>query len=86
MDAIAKRKARQRMQRATDQQFWDEMNQIHSAAYFKAVQHYQEAAAIVLPPRYQKQLDAKAIEIRETWDGIREITMDKTEASERMKR
>lgn len=56
--------------------FWDWMNKIHSGAYFKAVGHYKEAAEVVLPPRLQQPLHDKALEIRETWDGIREVTLD----------
>lgn len=58
------------------------MNWLHSRAYAAAVQHYTEAAEIVLPPRLQKQLHAKATEIRELWDGMKTVTMDETEGVE----
>jgi NTP pyrophosphatase (non-canonical NTP hydrolase) len=63
----------------TYKQFWNWMNTIHSDAYFKAVDHYKEAAEIVLPPRLQKPLHEKANEIREKWDGMQEIKIDFSE-------
>jgi hypothetical protein len=82
MNEIDRRKAFQRVKGMTNEQFWNWMNLVHSQAYFKAVQHYEEAAAIVLPPRQQKQLKEKAAQIREQWDGMATIDMDETEAAE----
>lgn len=76
---IQKRKFRQQAQRATDRQFWDVMNNLHGQAYNKAVQHYAEAAEIVLTPKLRQQLHDKANEIRELWDGMQEIEIQFTE-------
>ncbi|MNW37041.1 hypothetical protein D3C74_140720 [compost metagenome] len=58
------------------------MNFIHSRAYAKAQQHYEEAMAIVLQPKQAAAVKAKANEIRERWDGMATITMDDTEGAE----
>ncbi|MNI98695.1 hypothetical protein D3C73_1575890 [compost metagenome] len=55
---------------------------IHSRAYAKAQQHYEEAMSIVLQPKQANAVSAKAKEIRETWDGMATITMEDTEAAE----
>ncbi len=58
------------------------MNFIHSRAYAKASQHYEEAMAIVLQPKQAAAVKAKAKEIREQWDGMTTITMEDTEAAD----
>ncbi|MMZ71256.1 hypothetical protein D1872_345620 [compost metagenome] len=58
------------------------MNFIHSRAYAKAAQHYEEAMAIVLQPKQAAAVKVKAQEIREQWDGMATITMDDTEGAE----
>lgn len=82
MNEIQKRKAFQKIKSMTNDQFWQWMNWLHSQAYAKAVEHYTDAAEIVLPPRLQKQLHAKATEIRELWDGMATITLDDTTGQE----
>lgn len=82
MNEIDKRKAFQRVKSMSNEQFWDWMNWMHSRAYAAAVKHYTESAEMVLPPRLQKQLHDKATEIRESWDGMKTVSMDKTEHME----
>lgn len=73
---IAKRKFYQKMKSTTQERFWDEMNRLHSDAFYKAVKIYTDAAGIVLPPRLQKQLHDKANLIRIGWEGLHDVTID----------
>jgi hypothetical protein len=73
---VAKRKFYQKMKSTTQERFWDEMNRLHSDAFFKAVKIYNDAAGIVLPPRLQKQLHDKANSIRIGWEGLHDVTID----------
>jgi hypothetical protein len=82
MDERQQRLIFQWVKALSNDRFWSWMNWVHSRAYAAAVQHYTEAAEIVLPPRLQKQLHEKAREIRETWDGMKTISMEETEAVE----
>ena len=82
MDERQQRRIFQWVKSLSNEKFWSWMNWLHSQAYAKAVQHYTEAAEIVLPPRLQKQLHAKATEIRETWDGMATVTLDDTDGTE----
>jgi hypothetical protein len=82
MDDRQKRRIFQWVKSLSTERFWSWMNWLHSRAYAAAVRHYTEAAEIVLPPRLQKQLHAKAAEIRELWDGMKTITLDETEAED----
>lgn len=82
MNDTQRRKAFQRIKSMTTDRFWSWMNWVHTKAYAAAVRHYTEAAEIVLPPRLQKQLHAKAAEIREEWDGMKTINLDETEAED----
>jgi len=82
MNDTQKRKAFQQIKSFSNERFWSWMNWMHSRAYAAAIQHYTEAAEIVLPPRLQKALHEKAIEIRETWDGMKTISLDETEGRE----
>ncbi|NTZ20918.1 hypothetical protein EXW96_26385 [Paenibacillus sp. JMULE4] len=78
MNPIVKRKIRQRMQSCTDQQFWNDMNWIHTRAYEKGVSHMREAMECI-PGITKKQVEAvlaKAVEIREQWDGMREVEVE----------
>ncbi|KGE18469.1 EthD domain-containing protein [Paenibacillus wynnii] len=77
-----RRRAFQKIKSFTNQKFWAWMNMIHSRAYAKAQQHYEEAMSIVLQPKQAAAVKAKAQEIREQWDGMATITMDDTEAAE----
>ncbi|GIQ67431.1 hypothetical protein DUZ99_02145 [Xylanibacillus composti] len=82
MDDRQRRRIFQRVKTFSNDKFWEWMNWLHSQAYAKAVQHYTEAAEIVLPPRYQKALHDKATEIREQWDGMSTVTLDGTTGTE----
>jgi len=66
----------QSIKNMTNDQFWTEMDRIHSLAYDLAVKHYTEAGQIVLTPKQQNSLHAKAVEIREVWDGISKIKVE----------
>lgn len=81
MNDTQRRKAFQHIKSMTTDKFWAFQNHLHSRAY-AAVRHYTEAAEIVLPPRLQKQLHAKAAVIREDWDGMKTINLDETEAED----
>ncbi|MNB95741.1 hypothetical protein D3C75_429280 [compost metagenome] len=82
MNEMEKRRAFQRVKSMTNESFWKWMNAMHSQAYYKAEQHYQEAMAIELQPKQANAVIAKAQEIRETWDGMATVTIDETEAAE----
>lgn len=79
MNRNQKREAFQRLKKLTPEQFWREMNVIHSRAYGLAQKHYEEAMDIVLQPKQKAAVIAKAHEIRELWDGVREVITDETE-------
>lgn len=57
--------------------FWSWMNQYHSRAYFLAVKHYEEAMDIELTKPQKAKVVSKAEEIRDTWDGLDKVTIDK---------
>jgi DnaJ-domain-containing protein 1 len=78
MDERQQRRIFQWVKTLSNEKFWAFQNWLHSRAYAAAVQHYMEAAEIVLPPRLQKQLHEKAAEIREQWDGMRAVTLEGT--------
>jgi len=77
-----RRRAFQKVKSMSNNKFWNWMNFIHSRAYAKAAQHYEEAMAIVLQPKQAAAVKAKATEIREQWDGMTTITMDDTEVAD----
>lgn len=82
MDEQTRRRAFQKVKTYSNKKFWDWMNVMHSRAYAKAEQHYQESMDIVLQPKQKAAVVAKATEIREQWDGMTTITMDETEGAE----
>jgi hypothetical protein len=82
MDERERRRAFQKVKSMSNDKFWNWMNFIHSRAYGKAAQHYEEAMGIVLQPKQAAAVKAKATEIREQWDGMATITMDETEGTE----
>ncbi|MEK3684903.1 hypothetical protein [Paenibacillus sp. FSL R10-2736] len=82
MNERQRRRAFQKVKSFSNEKFWAWMNMIHSRAYAKAQQHYEEAMGIVLQPKQVAAVTAKADEIRETWDGMETITMDETEGAE----
>lgn len=82
MNDQQRRRAFQKIKSFLNDKFWGWMNMIHSRAYAKAQQHYEEAISIVLQPKQATAVKVKANEIREQWDGMATITMDDTEAAE----
>jgi hypothetical protein len=82
MSEQQRRRAFQKVKSFSNEKFWSWMNFIHSRAYAKAQQHYDEAMSIVLQPKQAAAVSAKAQEIREQWDGIATITMDETVVAE----
>ncbi|MGP0583679.1 hypothetical protein [Paenibacillus timonensis] len=82
MNEHERRRAFQKVKSFSNDKFWVWMNAMHSQAYFKAEQHYQEAMSIVLQPKQAAAVIAKAQEIREKWDGMTTIMIDDTEAAE----
>lgn len=79
MNRNQKREAFQKFKKLNADQFWKHMNVLHSRAYGLAQKHYEEAMDIVLQPKQKKAVVAKAHEIRELWDGVREVTTSDTE-------
>lgn len=82
MNDQQRRRAFQKIKSFTNDKFWSWMNWMHSRAYAKAEQHYQEAMSIVLQPKQAAAVTEKAKEIRESWDGMGTITLDETEGTE----
>lgn len=82
MDEQERRRIFQRVKSMSNIKFWKWMNFVHSRAYAKAQQHFEEAMSIVLQPKQAASVVAKAKEIREKWDGMATITMDETEGAE----
>lgn len=78
MNPIARRKLRQRMQRCTDEQFWDDMNFIHNQAYQLGMRHMREAMECTpgISKRQVEQISVKAVDIREQWDGLHEVSIE----------
>lgn len=77
-----RRRAFQKIKSFTNDKFWSWMNWMHSRAYAKAEQHYQEAMSIVLQPKQAAAVTEKAKEIRESWDGMAVISLEETEGTE----
>jgi hypothetical protein len=75
-----KRRTFQKLKQMTHEKFWSAMNVLHTRAYAAAERHYGEAMDIVLTPKQKAAVVAKAIEIRELWDGMATLTTDETEA------
>lgn len=72
----------QRMKSMSNEKFWQAMNELHTKAYAKAMQHYHEAMDIILTTKQRAAVIAKATEIRESWDGMRTVTYDDTKDAE----
>lgn len=70
----------QRIKKMSLKEFKDEQNILHTRAYELAEKHFNEAMFIVLTAKQQAEVNAKAKEIRELWDGIRSVTIETTEA------
>lgn len=82
MTETERRRHFQRIKSLSNEKFWKYMNVLHTRAYTKAENHYQEAMDIVLTPKQKAAVVAKANEIRELWDGMPSITLDATEDAE----
>lgn len=65
-----RRRLFQRVKSMTNQQFDLLMNNLFDEYYGVAVKHYQEAMGIELEPKQRERVEAKALEIKELWDGI----------------
>lgn len=81
MNPIQKRKALQRLRTSTAEQFWTWMNVLHNRAYELGKKHMREA--MECHPRISKRMvgevEQKAVEICQVWDGLREVNVDETE-------
>ncbi|WP_339292709.1 hypothetical protein MKY48_08560 [Paenibacillus sp. FSL W8-0187] len=82
MDEQTRRRVFQKVKTFSNHKFWNWMNYMHSRAYAKAAQHYEEAMGIVLQPKQAAAVKSKATEIREKWDGMSTVTIDDTEGAE----
>jgi len=84
MDDNQKRRLFQKVKTFSAKTFWQWMNEIHTRAYAKGMNHMKEA--IECHPRISKpmveQVLLKAEEIREKWDGLQTVTIDDTEAAQ----
>jgi hypothetical protein len=81
MNRDQKRRIFQRLKTLSVDKFWEEMNILHTRAYAAAERHYQEAMQIELQPRQAAAVIARAVKIREEWDGMERVTIDDTENS-----
>jgi hypothetical protein len=59
----------------------EQMNILHNRAYALAVKHMTEAMSCHprISAKMIEEVKAKAVEIRENWDGMKTITIDATE-------
>lgn len=73
--AAFQRRLFQKVKTLTHKGFWSFMNYGHTNAYRLAERHLSEAMDIVLTPKKKAAVVAKALQIREEWDGINEITV-----------
>lgn len=60
--------------------FLVEMNVMHTRAYAAAQRQYREAMFICLTPKQRDAVEAKVVEIRELWDGMKTVTTENTKA------
>ncbi|WP_438449355.1 hypothetical protein [Gorillibacterium sp. sgz5001074] len=78
MNDVQRRKFRQKMQQATDQQFWEWMNVVHFNAYQTGQKHILEAMSC--HPRISKKMvgevEEKGQKIREEWDGMKTVELE----------
>ena len=80
MNREEKRRIFEKLKKLNANQFWRQMNVLHTRAYAAAQRHSGEAMDIVLQPKQKAAVIAKASEIRELWDGMRSVNTDLTEA------
>lgn len=80
LDERQRRRIFQNVKGMTNEGFWMWMNQLHTNAYELAEKHMTEA--MQCHPRISKrtieEVKAKAVDIRENWDGLKTITVDDT--------
>lgn len=73
-----RRKFRQRMQNATDKQFWDAMNVVHNQAYLKGVELILET--MWLHPKISKAMvewvKEKAEGVQENWNDMHLVEVE----------
>jgi len=81
MNRAQRRQEHKVIKKMSDREFWKTMDEVHTRAYELAVKHYGEAMAIVLQPKQAAAVEAKAKEICELWDGLRQtgIKVEDTE-------
>ncbi|MBO2943631.1 hypothetical protein JJQ72_06515 [Paenibacillus sp. F411] len=81
MDENEKRRVFQWIKTLSMKTFWQWMNDVHTRAYAKGMNHMKEA--MECHPRISKpmvdQVLLKAEEIREEWDGLKTVTINDTE-------
>ncbi|MFD2614476.1 hypothetical protein [Paenibacillus gansuensis] len=80
MNAIQRRKIFQNVKGMTHEQFWSWMNWVHTQAYWKGQKHLVEAMECTSGISAAKvaAVQEKAKEIRETWDGMHEISVEQS--------
>jgi TRAP-type C4-dicarboxylate transport system substrate-binding protein len=72
----------QEVKRMTLEQFTKKMNMMHSNAWHKCHEQYQEAIREVLPPSLAAKLNASHKRIVTEYDGLQEVVMNLKEISE----
>ena len=72
----------QEVKRMTLDQFTKKMNMMHSNAWHKCHEQYQEAIREVLPPKLADKLNASHKRIVTEYDGLQEVVMNLKEISE----
>lgn len=84
MDEREKKRQFQWVKTLSTEKFWSWMNQLHTRAYAKAVDHMREAMSC--HPRISKRMVnevlLKAEQIRTEWDGMRMVSVEATEGVE----
>lgn len=78
MNETQRRKFRQRIQNATDQQFWDSLNVVHNQAYMKGVNLILET--MWLHPKISKSMvewvKERALGVQEDWNQMRYVEVE----------
>jgi Na+-translocating ferredoxin:NAD+ oxidoreductase RnfG subunit len=72
----------QEVKRMTLEQFTKKMNMMHSNAWHKCHEQYQEAIREVLPPKLAEKLNASHKRIVTEYDGLQEVVMNLKDISE----
>lgn len=69
-DERYRRRLFQKVKGMTNEQFDMLMHNLFEEYYGVAVEHYRQAMAIELQPAQQARVEAKALEVKELWDGL----------------